>query len=217
MKLLKMIYFQRGKKKNKSFVKTSIVSAPTCVYNEMKNKYIECSLGFDTTIFSYCQYISYLITHIQTYLQGYHFIKVMGNSSSHIALECFLQTKVNIILVTEEIKKNNLTLDQIIQFIVDVIQNRYKKYHKNYGIVIIPDGILKKITQFKKLVTSIIHIKTKFIENKINILTDLQNILSKHLIKEQQEFFKTLPDFFQIQLLEEICSQQFHVITITYK
>ncbi|ETW15408.1 diphosphate-fructose-6-phosphate 1-phosphotransferase [Plasmodium falciparum Vietnam Oak-Knoll (FVO)] len=197
-------------KKNKSFVKTSIVSAPTCVYNEMKNKYIECSLGFDTTIFSYCQYISYLITHIQTYLQGYHFIKVMGNSSSHIALECFLQTKVNIILVTEEIKKNNLTLDQIIQFIVDVIQNRYKKYHKNYGIVIIPDGILKKITQFKKLVTSIIHIKTKFIENKINILTDLQNILSKHLIKEQQEFFKTLPDFFQIQLLEEICSQQFH-------
>ncbi|KYN96620.1 6-phosphofructokinase, partial [Plasmodium reichenowi] len=197
-------------KKNKNFVKTSIVSAPTCVYNEMKNKYIECSLGFDTTIFSYCQYISYLITHIQTYLQGYHFIKVMGNNSSHIALECFLQTKVNIILVSEEIKKNNLTLDQIIQFIADVIQNRYKKYHKNYGIVIIPDGILKKITQFKKLVTSIIHIKTKFIENKINISKDLQNILSKHLIKEQQEFFKTLPDFFQIQLLEEICSQQFH-------
>lgn len=92
-----------------------------------------------------------------------------------------------------------------------------KNIIKNYGIVIIPDGILKKITQFKKLVTSIIHIKTKFIENKINILTDLQNILSKHLIKEQQEFFKTLPDFFQIQLLEEICSQQFHVITITYK
>ncbi|SPJ11014.1 6-phosphofructokinase [Plasmodium sp. DRC-Itaito] len=197
-------------KKNKTFVKTSIVSAPTCIYNEMKNKYIECSLGFDTTIFSYCQYISYLITHIQTYLKGYHFIKVMGNSSSHIALECFLQTKVNIILVSEEIKKNNLTLDQIIQFIVDVIQNRYKKYHKKYGIVIIPDGILKKITQFKKLVTSIINIKTKFIKNKINILHDLQNILSKHLIKEQEQFFKTLPDFFQIQLLEEICSQQFH-------
>ncbi|CRG96334.1 6-phosphofructokinase, putative [Plasmodium gallinaceum] len=193
-------------KQKKKLIKTAIISAPKTVYNELKNEYIECSLGFDTTVFSYCQYISYLMSHMQTYLKGYHFVKIIGNSSSHIALECFLQTRANIVLISEEIKNKRITLKDIINFITDVIKKRYKDYNKKYGIIIIPEGILKKVIEFKMLVNSITQIKKDHIKNNINNLHEVKNILSNYLIKEHYELFLSFPQFFQNQLLMEALS-----------
>ncbi|CRH00155.1 6-phosphofructokinase, putative [Plasmodium relictum] len=197
--------FPRQKKK---LIRTAIVSAPKSVYNELKNEYIECSLGFDTTVFSYCQYISYLMSHMQTYLKGYHFVKILGNSSSHIALECFLQTKANVVLVSEEIKKKKLTLKDITHFIVDVIKTRYKHHGKKYGIIIIPEGLLSKVMEFKTLVNSILQIKKEHIKNKINNLLEIKNILSNNLIKDHYELFLSFPQFFQNHMLMEALSSE---------
>ncbi|GAW81053.1 6-phosphofructokinase [Plasmodium gonderi] len=202
---IKAKYPRKRKNRNRQ---TSIVCAPKTVYNEMKSKLIECSLGFDTTIFSYCQYISYLISHVKTYQSGYHFVKVIGNSSSHVALECFLQTKVNIVLVSEEIKKKKKKLKDIINFIAHVVQTRYQMLKKKYGIIITPEGLLGKIVEFKKMVKALICAKKQF-ENFTFDEQEIKKKMEKHLDADSMELFHSLPLFFQKNLLDEIKSEKF--------
>ncbi|GAB66561.1 ATP-dependent phosphofructokinase [Plasmodium cynomolgi strain B] len=151
---IKAKYPRTGKKSSRK--KTCIVCAPKSAHNEMETNLVECSLGFDTTIFTYCQYISYLTSHVRTYQIGYHFVRVIGNTSSHVALECFLQTKANIVLVSEEIKKKKKKLNDVIDFIVHVVQKRYDLFSKRYGIIIVPEGLLGKIGEFKKMVRGLL-------------------------------------------------------------
>ncbi|EAA18023.1 63231-59202 [Plasmodium yoelii yoelii] len=218
--------------------KTKIISVPTSIHNEIKNDKVECSLGFDTTIFTTCQYISYLMSYIQTYKKGYHFVKVIGNKSSHIALECFFQTKANIVLISEEIKKKKMTLNDIVNFITNSIKIRYKNGEKKYGIIIIPEGILKNVQDIKKLVNLCLHFKTEFIKNENaqnettqnentqnekyynpdleylyspskQIMNKFKTYIHTNMDKENLDLFQYFPLFFQNQFLAEIFSDNF--------
>ncbi|CAD2104382.1 hypothetical protein YYG_01893 [Plasmodium vinckei petteri] len=205
--------------------KTQIISIPKSIYNEIENELVECSLGFDTTIFTTCQYISYLMSYIQTYKKGYHFVKVVGNKSSHIALECFLQTKANIVLISEEIKKKKMTLNDLVNFIADSIKIRYKNGEKKYGIIIIPEGILKNVQDIKNLVNLFLHFKTEFIKNENNkdydpnleyiyspsskIMNAFKTYIHTNMDKENLNLFQSFPLFFQNQFLVEILSDNF--------
>eukprot|EP00366_Plasmodium_knowlesi_P001793 XP_002259290.1 ATP-dependent phosphofructokinase, putative [Plasmodium knowlesi strain H] len=206
---IKIKYPRREKKKNRK--KTSILCAPKSVHNEIDSDLVECSLGFDTTVFTYCQYISYLTSHVRTYQTGYHFVRVIGNSSSHVALECFLQTKANIVLVSEEIKKKKKKLKDVIDFIFDVVQNRYDLFNKRYGIVIVPEGLLGKIGEFKKMVRSLLLAKKQIIHSSLNRDDGERKIIAQFFAESGNnvELFRSLPSFFQKNLLEEIQSEKF--------
>ncbi|EUD67133.1 hypothetical protein C922_02283 [Plasmodium inui San Antonio 1] len=227
---IKAKYPRRGKKRRRK--KTCIVCAPKSVHNEMDSELVECSLGFDTTVFTYCQYISHLTSHVRTYQSGYHFVRVIGNSSSHVALECFLQTKANIVLISEEIKKKRKKLNDVIDFIVHVVQKRYDLLRKRYGIIIVPEGLLGKIAEFKKMVRALLWAKKQTLHSAANVEEGGRRIVAQFYADNEEnttnadtptiadnatsptsddsaELFRSLPAFFQKHLLEEIQSERF--------
>ncbi|ANQ08331.1 Uncharacterized protein PCOAH_00026220 [Plasmodium coatneyi] len=209
---IKAKYPRTGKKRNRK--KTCIVCAPKSVHNEVDSNLVECSLGFDTTIFTYCQYISYLTSHVRTYQSGYHFVRVIGNSSSHVALECFLQTKANIVLISEEIKKKKKKLKDVIDFIVYVVEKRYDLFSKRYGIVIVPEGLLGKIGEFKKMVLDLLWAKKQTLNSAPKVEDGGRRIVAQFYSDNAEsansvELFRSLPAFFQKNLLEEIQSERF--------
>ncbi|KJP90179.1 diphosphate-fructose-6-phosphate 1-phosphotransferase [Plasmodium fragile] len=224
---IKAKYPRRGKKRSRK--KTCIVCAPKSVHNEIDSDLVECALGFDTTVFTYCQYISYLTSHVRTYQTGYHFVRVIGNSSSHVALECFLQTKANVVLISEEIKKKKKKLKDVIDFMVHMVQKRYDLFSKRYGIVIVPEGLLGKIGEFKKMVRSLLWAKKRALHSVPNVDDAGARILAQFYADcatsaggahdatspdgatstDSAELFRSLPDFFQKTLLEEIQSDTF--------
>ncbi|KMZ93087.1 ATP-dependent phosphofructokinase [Plasmodium vivax Mauritania I] len=206
---IKAKYPRRGKKRSKR--KTCVVCAPKSVCNEMDSDLVECSLGFDTTVFTCCQYISFLTSHVRTYQSGYHFVRVIGNSSSHVALECFLQTKANIVLISEEIKKKKKKLKDVIDFIVHVVQRRYHLLGRSYGIVIVPEGLLGKIEEFKKMVRGLLLARKRALQDGQHAEDGAGRIVAQFYEEsaESAELFRSLPAFFQKHLLEEVQSERF--------
>ncbi|KMZ99547.1 ATP-dependent phosphofructokinase [Plasmodium vivax North Korean] len=209
---IKAKYPRRGKKRSKR--KTCVVCAPKSVCNEMDSDLVECSLGFDTTVFTCCQYISFLTSHVRTYQSGYHFVRVIGNSSSHVALECFLQTKANIVLISEEIKKKKKKLKDVIDFIVHVVQRRYHLLGRSYGIVIVPEGLLGKIEEFKKMVRGLLLARKRALHDGQHAEDGAGRIVAQFYEEsaesaESAELFRSLPAFFQKHLLEEVQSERF--------
>ena len=128
-----------------------VIGCPKTIDGHLKNDVIETSFGFDTATKVYSELIGNIQRDCNSAKKYWHFIKLMGRSASHIALECALQTQPNICLVSEEIEANNMSLDQIVDYIAGIVAARAADGN-NFGTVLIPEGLIEFIPEFKRLI-----------------------------------------------------------------
>ena len=128
-----------------------VIGCPKTIDGDLKNEWIETSFGFDTACKVYSEVIGNIQRDCNSARKYWHFIKLMGRSASHIALECALQVQPNICLISEEIEDKNLSLDDVIQYIADIVAKRAEQGN-NFGTVLIPEGLIEFIPAMKKLI-----------------------------------------------------------------
>lgn len=128
-----------------------VIGAPKTIDGDLKNDQIETSFGFDTATKVYAEMIGNIERDANSARKYWHFIKLMGRSASHIALECALQTQPNICLVSEEIEKKDMTLNQIVEQIATAVAKRAEDGN-NFGVVLIPEGLIEFIPAIGRLI-----------------------------------------------------------------
>ncbi|MDR1106485.1 MAG: diphosphate--fructose-6-phosphate 1-phosphotransferase [Treponema sp.] len=128
-----------------------VIGCPKTIDGDLKNEYIEISFGFDTACKTYSELIGNIERDAASAKKYWHFIKLMGRAASHIALECALETQPNICLVSEEVEAKELSLDQVVDHICASVVRRAEN-HENFGVVLIPEGLVEFIPEIKKLI-----------------------------------------------------------------
>ncbi len=128
-----------------------VIGCPKTIDGDLKNTQIETSFGFDTATKVYSEVIGNIQRDCNSAKKYWHFIKLMGRSASHIALECALQTQPNICLISEEIEQKNMSLGQIVKYIAEIVAARAADGN-NFGTVLVPEGIIEFIPEYKKLI-----------------------------------------------------------------
>ena len=131
-----------------------VIGCPKTIDGDLKNEQIETSFGFDTACKTYSELIGNIERDCNSARKYWHFIKVMGRSASHIALECALQTQPNICLVSEEVEAKEQSLDDIVTYIADAVAARAANGN-NFGTVIVPEGLIEFIPAIKKLIAQL--------------------------------------------------------------
>ena len=131
-----------------------VIGCPKTIDGDLKNEDIECSFGFDTATKTYSEVIGNIERDANSAKKYWHFVKVMGRSASHVALECALQTQPNICLIGEEVEQKKMSLSQITNYIADAVEKRSAK-GMNFGVAIIPEGIVEFVPEFKALIKEI--------------------------------------------------------------
>jgi len=168
---------------------TSVLGIPKTIDGDLKNQWIEMSFGFDTATKTYSELIANIARDASSSRKYWHFIKVMGRSASHIALECALQTHPNVCLISEEIAEKKLSLQDIIQLIVDVIIRR-KQDGNPFGIVLLPEGLIEFIPEMSNLII-----------NLNSLLAEGRKPVQNYLPPPSKKLFSSLPHSIQEQLL----------------
>ncbi|MDR1420401.1 MAG: diphosphate--fructose-6-phosphate 1-phosphotransferase [Treponema sp.] len=128
-----------------------VIGCPKTIDGDLKNEYIEISFGFDTACKTYSELVGNIERDAASAKKYWHFIKLMGRAASHIALECALQTQPNICLVSEEVETKGLSLDQVVDHICASVVRRAEN-HENFGVVLVPEGLVEFIPEIKKLI-----------------------------------------------------------------
>ncbi len=136
-----------------------VIGCPKTIDGDLKNEQIETSFGFDTACKTYSELIGNIERDCNSARKYWHFIKVMGRSASHIALECALQTQPNICLVSEEVEEKQMSLDDVVTYIAQAVANRAADGN-NFGTVIIPEGLIEFIPAIKKLIAQLNEVLT---------------------------------------------------------
>ena len=168
-----------------------VIGCPKTIDGDLKNDQIETSFGFDTACKVYSELIGNIERDCNSARKYWHFIKVMGRSASHIALECALQTQPNICLVSEEIEQKGMSLDDIVTYIANAVCQRAADGN-NFGTVIIPEGVIEFIPAIKKLIAQL---------NDVLALPEAKNLdrhesidfVKAHLTEENLAVFNSLP------------------------
>jgi len=155
---------------------------------------IETSFGFDTATKTYAEVIGNIERDANSAKKYWHFIKLMGRSASHIALECALQTQPNICLISEEVESKKMTLRQITDYLCSVIAKRAEN-GENFGVILIPEGLVEFVPEMKRLIAELNDLMAvKAAEfNKLAGFDAQADWLSKNLSKASAETFKALP------------------------
>ena len=131
-----------------------VIGCPKTIDGDLKNEQIETSFGFDTACKTYSEVIGNIERDCNSARKYWHFIKLMGRSASHIALECALQTQPNVCIISEEVETKNMSLDDIVTYIAQVVANRAAEGH-NFGTVLIPEGLIEFIPAMKRLIAEL--------------------------------------------------------------
>ena len=131
-----------------------VIGCPKTIDGDLKNDQIETSFGFDTATKTYSELIGNIERDCNSARKYWHFMKIMGRSASHIALECALQAQPNICLVSEEVEAKEQSLDDIVTYIAEIVAKRAAA-GKNYGTVLVPEGIIEFIPSIKKLIAEL--------------------------------------------------------------
>ena len=137
-----------------------VVGCPKTIDGDLKNAFIETSFGFDTATKVYSELIGNIERDANSAKKYWHFIKLMGRSASHIALECGLRTQANITLISEEVAAKKQTLDQVVTTIADSVAKRAAN-GENFGVALIPEGLIEFIPDFKVLIAELNDILAK--------------------------------------------------------
>lgn len=131
-----------------------VIGCPKTIDGDLKNEQIETSFGFDTACKTYAEVIGNIQRDANSARKYWHFIKLMGRSASHIALECALQCQPNVCIVSEEVEEKNQTLDDVVTYIASVVAKRAANGN-NFGTVLIPEGLIEFIPAMKKLIAEL--------------------------------------------------------------
>ncbi len=131
-----------------------VIGCPKTIDGDLKNDMIETSFGFDTACKVYSEVIGNIQRDCNSARKYWHFIKLMGRSASHIALECALQTQPNICLISEEIEEKNMSLDDVVTYIADIVAKR-AALGRNFGTVLVPEGLIEFIPAIRDLIAEL--------------------------------------------------------------
>ena len=168
-----------------------VIGCPKTIDGDLKNEQIETSFGFDTACKTYSELIGNIERDCNSARKYWHFIKVMGRSASHIALECALQTQPNICLISEEIEAKAMSLDDIVTYIADAVAARAADGN-NFGTVVIPEGVIEFIPAIKKLIAQLNDVLA-MPEVKDLGRTETIDFAKAHLTEENLAVFNSLP------------------------
>ena len=131
-----------------------VIGCPKTIDGDLKNEMIETSFGFDTACKTYAEVIGNIQRDCNSARKYWHFIKLMGRSASHIALECALQVQPNICIVSEEVEAKEMSLDDVVTYIAQVVADRAAAGN-NFGTVLIPEGLIEFIPAMKRLIAEL--------------------------------------------------------------
>ena len=182
-----------------------VIGCPKTIDGDLKNEDIECSFGFDTATKTYSELIGNIERDANSAKKYWHFIKVMGRSASHVALECALETQPNICLIGEEVAARKMSLSQVADVIVDSVVKRAAK-GMNFGVAIIPEGIVEFVPEFSMLIAEINELLAGENTAAFNALPTWEEkyaFIQKGLSKEAMAVFAILPQGIQQQLFLE--------------
>ncbi|MBF0580464.1 diphosphate--fructose-6-phosphate 1-phosphotransferase [Erysipelotrichaceae bacterium RD49] len=182
-----------------------VIGAPKTIDGDLKNEDIETSFGFDTATKTYSELIGNIERDANSAKKYWHFIKVMGRSASHVALECALETQPNICLISEEVADKKMSLSEIANYIADAVEKRAAN-GDNFGVAIIPEGVVEFVPEFSKLIAEINELLAGAKAEEFNALptwSDKYAFIEKGLTPESMDVFKILPTGIQQQLFLE--------------
>ncbi len=168
-----------------------VIGCPKTIDGDLKNDQIETSFGFDTACKTYSELIGNIERDCNSARKYWHFIKVMGRSASHIALECALQTQPNICLVSEEVENSDLSLDDVVEYIANSVARRAEDGN-NFGTVIIPEGLIEFIPAIKKLIAELNDVLARP-EAKNLSRTEQIDFVKQEISDENLAVFNSLP------------------------
>ena len=182
-----------------------VIGCPKTIDGDLKNEDIECSFGFDTATKTYSEIIGNIQRDANSAKKYWHFVKVMGRSASHVALECALQTQPNICLVGEEVAAKKMSLAAIADYIADSVAARAAKGW-NFGVAIIPEGIVEFVPEFSVLIAEINELLAGEKADAFNALpawSDKYAFIKNGLTEASFSVFDILPENIQQQLFLE--------------
>mmetsp|Transcript_1163 Transcript_1163/g.2129 ORF Transcript_1163/g.2129 Transcript_1163/m.2129 type:complete len:235 (-) Transcript_1163:736-1440(-) len=187
--------------------KTKVVCIPATLDGNVKHNFVQMPLGFDTASKVYSQLIGNMLTDSASAIKYWYFIRLMGKDPSHLAVECALKTHPNMTIVSEECSFRGETMPDVVKRVADVIQERSVQ-GKNYGTILIPEGLLSHISAFKHLILEL----NQMFKN-CSSSTEMEQMAQKVLKNEGYikselspwsfSLYVTLPDFIKIQLINE--------------
>jgi len=171
-----------------------VIGCPKTIDGDLKNEQIETSFGFDTATKTYSELVGNIERDCNSARKYWHFIKLMGRSASHIALECGLQCQPNVCLVSEEVKAKNMTLNQIVDYLCGVIAYRAAQGN-NFGVVLVPEGLIEFIPAIGKLIDELNDLLAAHGADYKDLDKEAQReYILAHLSDENKETFSTLPE-----------------------
>ena len=180
-----------------------VIGCPKTIDGDLKNDQIEVSFGFDTATKTYAELIGNIQRDANSAKKYWHFIKIMGRSASHVAVEAALQTQPNICLVSEEVEEKKMSLKQIVEDMCKIICKRAEN-GKNFGIVIVPEGLIEFIPEMKDLISKLNDLthELETDETYQNVRSEEKfKIISSKLDENNAKLFMSLPALIKAQLL----------------
>lgn len=170
-----------------------VIGCPKTIDGDLKNSQIETSFGFDTATKTFSELVGNIERDCNSARKYWHFIKLMGRSASHIALECALQCQPNICLISEEIKAKNLTLNDVVESICRVIVERAEQGN-DYGVILVPEGLIEFIPSIGNLIEELNELLAKHGDDYRGLDEEAQRAyIMSHLSDKQKKTFETLP------------------------
>ncbi|MGI5925491.1 MAG: diphosphate--fructose-6-phosphate 1-phosphotransferase [Lentisphaeria bacterium] len=179
-----------------------VIGCPKTIDGDLKNEWIEVSFGFDTATKVYSELIGNIMRDANSARKYWHFIKLMGRSASHIALECALQTQPNACIISEEVAAKKLSLEEIVTSLTNLVVKRAEA-KMNFGVVLIPEGLIEFIPEMNVLIAELNELLAKE-ATAFNALADISakiDFVAKHLSVAAVGAFKSLPTMIKAQLL----------------
>ena len=182
-------------------VDISVIGVPKTIDGDLKNEHIETSFGFDTATKIYAELVGNIERDMNSARKYWHFVRLMGRSASHITLEVAFKTHPNAVLIGEEVLAKKMTLGQVVNQLADLIAKRAKA-GKNYGIVLVPEGLIEFIPEMKELISAL---NDALADNeaalaKLNLAQKKEFILGK-LPKKLADLMRSLPAGIASQLM----------------
>ncbi|MFA6831110.1 MAG: diphosphate--fructose-6-phosphate 1-phosphotransferase [Bacteroidaceae bacterium] len=170
-----------------------VIGCPKTIDGDLKNEMIETSFGFDTACKVYSEVIGNIQRDCNSARKYWHFIKLMGRSASHIGLECALQTQPNVAIISEEVEAKNMSLDDVITYVAQIVADRAADGN-NFGTVLIPEGLIEFIPAMKNLITELNDFLAADKDFAIIKKSHQREYIISKLSKENAEIYASLPE-----------------------
>ena len=180
----------------------AVIGVPKTIDGDLKNEQIETSFGFDTATKIYAEMVGNICRDVNSARKYWHFIRLMGRSASHITLEVAHKTQPNITLIGEEVLAKKMTLKQIIDYLADIIVARSKQ-GKNFGVVLVPEGLIEFIPEMKALIAALNDLlaDNEAALSKMNTVAEKKAFVISKLPKKLADLMSSLPEGIAAQLM----------------